>query len=440
MRLSARSASSTRSWWPGWAAVDDLAEPEGGRDQRGVGLDVGAHHEDVARLQRRVVLEQTEEHLAEHVDLAGRTVAAVDLDRAVVGGERAPCRGDGVGGEVGLQPAEQGGGTVRRPASASSTASTRARRALQLADVAARGWPAAGGRPGRWLGVVAPRRRARAASDSACQSASPGWGSHRWTSWWVGERVEQLDLGDRAAGCGRRGRAGAAGPRPRRAAGRAPACRSWGGRGADPVDQRAPERRLPRQVVGQRRPSAVGRLRPRASRPAAAAAARRTTRRARRAGGRPRSGDRGAGRPPHPNGRGRGGRRAVRPRTRRGTRRCTVEQRPRQRVGAHGSSRVVPASSATSDRGERNSTPAQTPSSPRGPPPSRWESRWRASARPPAGTSDQLARERVVERAREQVGEAVGEQVGALGAVEVERHALLTWLLADPVDRRRAPT
>ena len=57
------------------------AEPERGGDQRRERLDVGAHHHDVARLQGRVVGEQPEQHLAQHLDLprAGR-------------GRRAPAR------------------------------------------------------------------------------------------------------------------------------------------------------------------------------------------------------------------------------------------------------------------------------------------------------------------------------------------------------------
>ena len=70
-----------------------LAQPEGGREQRRVGLDVGAHHEDVARLERVVgvgrVLHQPDQHLPQHLHLPGRPVAGVDLDRPVVGVEGA---------------------------------------------------------------------------------------------------------------------------------------------------------------------------------------------------------------------------------------------------------------------------------------------------------------------------------------------------------------
>ena len=64
-------------------AVHDIAEPEACDDQRRVGLDVGAHDEDVAGFECLVVGEQAEQHFAQHVDLAGGAVAAVHLHRAV---------------------------------------------------------------------------------------------------------------------------------------------------------------------------------------------------------------------------------------------------------------------------------------------------------------------------------------------------------------------
>ena len=68
----------------GMRAVHHVAEPEVGDDQRRIRLDVRAHHQDVARLQRRVVLQQAEQHLAQHIDLTGRAVAAVHLHGAVI--------------------------------------------------------------------------------------------------------------------------------------------------------------------------------------------------------------------------------------------------------------------------------------------------------------------------------------------------------------------
>ena len=88
-------------------AGHDLTEAEARRDQRRVGLDVGAHDEDVARLEGRIVLEQAQQHLAQHVDLAGRAVTAVHLDRPVRHRQRATRRPDRVGAQVGLEPAEQ---------------------------------------------------------------------------------------------------------------------------------------------------------------------------------------------------------------------------------------------------------------------------------------------------------------------------------------------
>ena len=109
---SERSASLHPQPVSGMRAVHHVAEPEVGDDQRRVGLDVRAHHQDVARLQRRVVLQQAEQHLAQHVDLTGRAVAAVHLHGAVIRRERAPLWPNGIGGDVGLQPAEQGVGAV----------------------------------------------------------------------------------------------------------------------------------------------------------------------------------------------------------------------------------------------------------------------------------------------------------------------------------------
>ena len=69
-------------------ALDHVAEAEARDDQRCVGLDVRAHDEDVAGFERVVVGEQAEQNLSEHVDLAGRAVAAVHLHRTVVAAQR----------------------------------------------------------------------------------------------------------------------------------------------------------------------------------------------------------------------------------------------------------------------------------------------------------------------------------------------------------------
>ena len=89
-------------------------EPEPGGDQRRVRLDVRAHHQDVAGLEGRVVLEQADQHLAQHVDLARGPVARVHLEAAVgrvvvAAGPLLDRRGV-VGAQVGLEQTQQ-----RRP-------------------------------------------------------------------------------------------------------------------------------------------------------------------------------------------------------------------------------------------------------------------------------------------------------------------------------------
>ena len=91
--------------------ADDVTKPERRDDQRRVGFDVRAHHENVARFKRRVVVQHAQHHLAERVDLSGGTVAAVDLHRAVVVAELSRAGADFVGADVGLQPTQQGVGS-----------------------------------------------------------------------------------------------------------------------------------------------------------------------------------------------------------------------------------------------------------------------------------------------------------------------------------------
>ena len=55
-----------------------------------------------------VVGEQAQQNLAKHIDLAGRAVTAVDLNRTVLGSQRTPLWPNGIGGDIRLQPAEQG--------------------------------------------------------------------------------------------------------------------------------------------------------------------------------------------------------------------------------------------------------------------------------------------------------------------------------------------
>ena len=101
----------------GWEGIDvvvlvrHLAGAERRLDQRREGLDVRAHDDHVARLERRVVGEQVEDRVAQHLDLAGAAVAGVDLDAAVGGVE-----GEGGAGRVGpdvlLHAREEGVGVA----------------------------------------------------------------------------------------------------------------------------------------------------------------------------------------------------------------------------------------------------------------------------------------------------------------------------------------
>ena len=59
-------------------------EPERGGDQRSEILDVGAHHDDVARLKGGIVSKQADEHLPQHLHLTVGAVAGVELHAAVV--------------------------------------------------------------------------------------------------------------------------------------------------------------------------------------------------------------------------------------------------------------------------------------------------------------------------------------------------------------------
>jgi hypothetical protein len=53
----------------------------------GVRLYIGAHDENVARLEIGVIFEQVQDRVAQDLDLACAPVACVDLDAAVVGRE-----------------------------------------------------------------------------------------------------------------------------------------------------------------------------------------------------------------------------------------------------------------------------------------------------------------------------------------------------------------
>ncbi len=95
------------------------ARSERGSDQRRERLDVRAHHDHVSRLERRILVEQVQDRVTQHLHLARPAVAAVDLDAAVVRlGRRAViCRVAGAGlavrADVLLDPLEQGRGASR---------------------------------------------------------------------------------------------------------------------------------------------------------------------------------------------------------------------------------------------------------------------------------------------------------------------------------------
>ena len=434
---SARSASRTRSRWAGCAAApsaDHVGEPEAGRDQRRVGLDVGAHHEDVARLEGRVVLEQPDQHLAQHVDLAGRAVAGVHLHAAVgrrrARGRRARRRrargwraGRAAASRAGCRPPVDGAGDAasrrgsRRARGAARGRRGRARRAAggrrssaeRVVGRAATG-PAAVGRPGRPRAPARPaaargaRRGARRARASSSTSVT---GSRVWPN-----------SDSRAAGRARRRRSRSAasvsrvphvGRRlvdPRRAAAATARPASAGRRSSGPP---APSVSPPVAPVGDQGRALHG--------------VRREQRRP--AGGRRSSGGCGAARassPSMPVPEVGGERRA--PRLAEASRRSTSSSGQTSRSGSHGSSRSRPSSSETSERGLRNrDARADAVAAAR----ARRRAGGRAAGsatarrpgpappRPPAanGSSSGVG---------EQLAEPVGEQVGARGAVQVERH------------------
>ena len=169
-----------------------LAETEVRPDQRGVGLDIGAHHQDVARLQGRIVGEQTQQHLPQHIDLTRRPVAAVHLNRPVVRLDRPTLRGNRIGGDIGLQPAEQ---SVRPGRTRQELVGGHRRRqaALEFTEVT----PEAGQRrvAGQSVALVVPAR-----DDPALAAQRRPQRSARMRQPQVqvvvdGQRLEQLDIG-----------------------------------------------------------------------------------------------------------------------------------------------------------------------------------------------------------------------------------------------------
>ena len=149
------------------AASSSTARRRPPRSSGCVGLDVRAHHHDVARLQGGVVGEQPEQHLAQHLDLALPPVAGVHLHRPVA--EVASRPRGAVLPDVLLQPAEQRcrpaprGGVVGVPSPAGSrSCSSRASRAHDRSS----GWTRQVGRR------VVAARGAAVAAPSATRSHS----------------------------------------------------------------------------------------------------------------------------------------------------------------------------------------------------------------------------------------------------------------------------
>ena len=232
-------------------------EPEGRGHERREGLDVRAGDEDVARFQRRVVGEQAEHDLAEHLDLPVRAVAGVHLDGPVVGGEHVVVGRGAVVADVALQPPEQRRRRiVRRRMVRCRVAATAGQPQLQLPDVAAERRRAAGGG-----GAPRSGRRGAAGTPSAtCGDPLPqGGGGVRQPQVHVavpGQRGEHGEVVVRAGGWGRTATAAPAG---RRAPGSRSSRGDRGGepfrrvRRVDPRPQRPPQLGLPAQVVGHLR-------------------------------------------------------------------------------------------------------------------------------------------------------------------------------------------
>ena len=238
---------------------DHVGETEAGLDQGGVGLDVGAHHHDVARLEGGVVLEQPDQHLAQHLDLACRAVAGVHLHTAVVLGQRPARELDGrrrvVGPDVGLQVPEQV--VARRHGTQRGRVDGPGQdrqRALQLAGVTAeRGEQGVSG-VRRGAVVVARHRTLRARPGQVGPERGRGLRQPEVDVTVLAECAEQLDLGRRQPGVAEQGEpTRQVQPRPTgRERGQRLLVAHVGRRLADPRHQPPPQLGLPREVLGQR--------------------------------------------------------------------------------------------------------------------------------------------------------------------------------------------
>ena len=170
------------------AALDDVTEAERRGDQRRVVLDVGAHHEDVARLEGR-----SESSLPRAARAAPRAAPATWragpwqrctwTDRSA-GSRRAALRARTASARRSAwsQPSSVSGSAVAARPRASSVG--RAEAALQLALVAAERGEQRVPDPAV-ADVVACAAPGPARSASRCHRSSLGCGSHRCRSWWV---------------------------------------------------------------------------------------------------------------------------------------------------------------------------------------------------------------------------------------------------------------
>ena len=199
-------------------------------------------------MQRRVVGQQPQQHLAQDIDLSGGTVTAVHLHRTVTRSERSALGANSVGGDVGLQPAEQ---RVRagpaRPVLVGGEPG--GQDALQLSGVAAQchqqgmcGGTMAGVVPARHhtgdLGQSIPQRTARMRQPQMQVVVH-------------GQRLEQFQVGAGQSGVTEQrhpgGQIAGRGAQP----GHGPGMPHVGRVGGNPVDQFAPQVRLPLQIGPQ---------------------------------------------------------------------------------------------------------------------------------------------------------------------------------------------
>ena len=171
-----------------------LAGAERRLDQRRERLDVGAHDDHVARFERRILLEQMQDHVAQHLDLARTAVARMDLDAAVGGVEQPDDRPlvRGCGTPAGADPsltaawisASNVPGGVRRGWWWSHVSSRAAR--TSCISRASRPHEASSGFAGSAAVMSSARRTIRGlpavAAATRSQSPGEGWSRKRCTS------------------------------------------------------------------------------------------------------------------------------------------------------------------------------------------------------------------------------------------------------------------